>query len=272
VLSRRVTTRNAAFQQWRALLDNRQKRRQLGLFLVQGVRPISEAVRVGWPLHALLYGPQPRSAWARRLIEEGPAAERMELAPELLAELGEKDDGPPEVVAVAELGSAALGPPSTGTDLVVVADRPASPGNIGTLIRSADALGAHAVVLVGHAADPYDPIAVRASRGSLFTVPTYQAGGADEVLAWAARHEPRLQIVGTDEAAAAPLWDVELTLPTALVVGNESTGMSRAWHDACDVVARIPMVGAASSLNAAVSASVALYEIARQRRAQTLGR
>jgi TrmH family RNA methyltransferase len=265
VPTRRVTTRNAAFQQWNALLVNRQKRRQLGVFLVHGVRPISQAVRAGWPLRALLYRPEPHSEWAHQLLADGPPAERIEVAPDLLAELGEKDDGPPEVIAVAELGPSALAPLRATADLVVVADRPANPGNLGTLIRSADALGADAVVVVGHAADPHDPRAVRASRGSLFVVPTYQAGAVDEVFAWIDSHRPALQLVGTDETATTPLWDVDLVRPCALVVGSEAAGMSRAWRDACDILARIPMAGEASSLNAAMSASIALYEVSRQR-------
>jgi TrmH family RNA methyltransferase len=96
-------------------------------------------------------------------------------------------------------------------------------------------------------------------------VPTYQAGAVDEVLAWIDSHRPALQLVGTDESATTPLWDVDLVRPCALVVGSEAAGMSRAWRDACDILARIPMAGEASSLNAAMSASIALYEVTRQR-------
>jgi len=145
-----------------------------------------------------------------------------------------------------------------------VFDRPASPGNIGTLIRSADAFGAHGLIVTGHAADPYDPKAVRASTGSLFAVPVVRAASHADVIHWARTRA--VTIIGTDEKGEADIAGTELTGPTMIVIGNEATGLSAAWRQACDVVARIPITGAASSLNAAGAATVVLYEAARQRR------
>src|SRR5215813_8112556 len=96
----RVSSRNARFQQWQALLGNRNKRQRAGEFLVQGVRPISLAARFGWPFRALIYDAQrPLSQWAQALLRDAEAM-RVPMAPELLAELGEKDEGVPELVAV----------------------------------------------------------------------------------------------------------------------------------------------------------------------------
>ena len=149
--------------------------------------------------------------------------------------------------------------------LAVTFDRPASPGNIGTLIRSADAFGAHGLIVTGHAADPYDPKSVRASTGSLFAVPVVRAASHADVIRWA-RTGPAT-IIGTDEKGEADIADIDLTGPAVIVIGNEATGLSEAWRQACDVIARIPITGAASSLNAAGAATVVLYEAARQRRA-----
>lgn len=258
-----MTTRNARFQQWQALLTNRTKRQRLGEFLVHGARPISMAVDRGWPVRALLHqaGRRP-SRWAAELVQRCPTAERYALAPELLAELSEKGDGA-ELLAVAgmppdDLGRIAVGPDFLG----VVFDRPVSPGNIGTLVRSADSFGAAGVVVTGHAADVYDPKAVRASTGSLFALPVVRAAGPREVLAWLGG---AATVVGTDEAAPRELADCDLTGPVLLVVGNETAGLSAAWREACDVMVRIPMTGSASSLNAASAGTVALYEAARQR-------
>lgn len=144
-----------------------------------------------------------------------------------------------------------------------------TPGNIGTLIRSADAFGAAAVLVTGHAADPYDPKAVRASTGSLFAVPVVRVPGHREVLDWVADVRggdlPDLQIVGTDEHGDVDVADHDLTGPTLLLVGNETHGLSAGWQEAADRMVRIPIVGAASSLNAASAGSVVLYEAARQR-------
>lgn len=267
----RVTTRNARFQQWAAMLDNRGKRQRSGEFLVQGVRPITLAVRHGWRIRALLYDAgRPLSRWATELLDEVPA-ERVAMAGPLLAELGEKSQAPPEVIAVVALPPDDLDRlPVHPAMLVVVFDRPASPGNIGTLIRSADALGADGVIVAGHAADVYDPKAVRASTGSLFALRTVRAAGAQPILDWVTQLRARgvgLHVVGTDEHGERDVAQADLTGPTLLLVGNETNGLSSAWRAACDALVRIPIVGAASSLNAATAASIVLYEAARQRRA-----
>ena len=133
---------------------------------------------------------------------------------------------------------------------IVVFDRPTSPGNIGTLARSADAFGASALVVTGHAADPYDPQAVRASTGSLFALTVLRVPGPGPVVEYAHAHGYR--IVGTDEVGS-PLSDVDLGGRVVVVVGNETNGLSSGWRAVCDDVASISMVGTASSLNAAVA-------------------
>ncbi len=267
----RITSRNAAFQQWQALLSNRAKRHRAGEFVVQGVRPITLAVRNGWPIRAMLYDmTRPQSDWAADMLAAA-GARTVAMAPELLAELGEKDDGVPELVAIAAIPADDFSRVPDAPDLLAVAfDRPSSPGNVGTLVRSADAFGAHGVVVTGHAADPYDPRSVRASTGSVFTVPVVRAASHADVLAWARTR--KAAVVGTDEQGATDVASIDLTGPTVLAIGNEATGLSASWRDACDVVARIPMTGAASSLNAASAATVVLYEAARQRRAANRGR
>jgi tRNA G18 (ribose-2'-O)-methylase SpoU len=261
----RVTTRNAAFQQWEAMLSNRGKRRKLGQFLVQGVRPISMAIQHNWRLSAVLVNNEARlSDWARSTLDRVEARQYL-LAPELLAELGGKSEDVPELVAVAKLPADDLSRLSIGPSFLgVVFDRPTAPGNIGAVIRSADAFGANAVIITGHAADPFDPKAIRASTGSLFAVPTVRADSARQVLDRMRDHD--VHVIGTDESGSVDIGDCDLTGPRLLVVGNETTGMSQSWRDCVDTMARIPIAGSASSLNAATAAAIALYEAARQRR------
>jgi tRNA G18 (ribose-2'-O)-methylase SpoU len=267
-MNERVTTRDDRFQQWEVLLRNRAKRTRRGELLVHGVRPIDQAVAAGWRVTALLHAGgtrSVRSSWAAGLLAAGVAERVVELPPALLAELGDRDDDtPPELIAVVAMAPDRLDRIRPGPDgLVVVLDRPGNPGNLGTVIRSCDALGADGVVVTGHAADLYDPRTVRASRGSLFAVPVVRVESPAVAADWA--RGAGLTLLGTSEDGGQPIWDHDLTGPTALVVGNETRGMSAFWTERCDALAAIPMAGAASSLNAAVAASITLYEAARQR-------
>lgn len=266
----RVTTKNASFQQWESYLTNRSKRSKARRFLIQGVRPLTVAIEHHWPLETLLYridGP-PLSEWARSLVQ-GHSSRAVGISSALIGELGEKESSPPELIAVAQSRTTKL----SGLDLqqaplIVVVDRPSSPGNLGTLIRSSDAFGADAVVVVGHGADPYDPQSVRASTGSVFARPVVTVSSVDEVLAYRAERASggvSMDIVGTDETGTVEISHHDFRRGTVLVIGNETRGMSAAWRAACDHCVRIPIGGAASSLGAPSAGAVALYEIARQR-------
>jgi tRNA G18 (ribose-2'-O)-methylase SpoU len=270
----RVSTRNASFQQWQALLTNRTKRQRAGEFLVQGVRPISLAVEHGWEIDALLHPDgRPLSDWALGILDVAADATRVAMTDELLRELGGKTDEAPELLAVVRLRDDDLDRIPVGSRLLaVVFDRPTTPGNIGTLARSADAFGAAGLIVTGHAADPYDPKAVRASTGSLLALPVVRVPSHREVLDWVASLRADglpIEIIGTDEHGAVDVTEHDLTGPTLVVVGNETRGLSAAWREACDRMVRIPMTGAASSLNAASAGTVVLYEAARQRRSPT---
>lgn len=266
----RISRPNARFQQWEALLRNRNTRQRAGEFLVQGVRPISLALERGWPIRAILYdADRPRSRWGAQVLGRADA-ERVAIAPELLHRLSEKEQDEPELVAVVGMPDDRLSRIVVDPSFLGMAfDRPAMPGNIGTVIRSLDAFGGAGLIVTGHGADPYDPKSVRASTGSMFAVPVVRAPSHQPVIAWVEAQRAAgtpLTVVGTDEHGAVELAELDLSGPTLLVIGNETAGLSSGWREACDVIVRIPIGGAASSLNAASAATVALYEATRQRR------
>ena len=265
----RISTRNARYQQWESLLGNRGKRQRAREFVVQGVRPITLAAEFGWRFRALIYDAgRPLSGWAEAMLRDTEAV-RVAMSPGLLAELGEKTEDSPELVAVLEMPDDDLDRITAGPGFLgVVLDRPASPGNLGSIIRSADAFGALGVIVAGHAADVYDPRTVRASTGSLFALPVVRCPSYRDVAAWVAAQRAQgcpIVLAGTDEHGDLDVFDFDFTRPTLLLVGNEAAGLSSAWRDLCDHTVRIPMTGAASSLNAANAATAVLYEIARQR-------
>jgi tRNA G18 (ribose-2'-O)-methylase SpoU len=267
-MATRVSSRNARFQVWQALLGNRNKRQRAGEFIVQGVRPISLAVEHGWTVNALIQdASRVPSQWARELLQSQRQAERVLMEPELLAELTEKTEA--ELVAVVAMPPDELSRITVSGDFLgAVFDRPTGPGNIGSIIRSADAFGADGFIVTGHAADIYDPKAVRASTGSLFALPSVRVPSQREVMEWVAAQRAAgvpIVVVGTDEHGSVDVYDFDFTQPTLLLVGNETSGLSAAWKELADELVRIPMGGAASSLNAANAATAVLYEVSRQR-------
>jgi 23S rRNA (uridine2479-2'-O)-methyltransferase len=265
-----VSRRNSAYQVLESLRANRQKRHRSRVFLVEGVLPITRALDHGWTFEAVAFGGRGRlSSWARDVIARAQPAVQYALAPDLLHALSGKAE-PSELVAVVRMPDDNVERIQVWPDLLaVVMDAPSSPGNLGTLVRSCDALGAHGVVLTGHSADPYDPGAVTASRGSLFAVPVVRLDSPAAVKEWVANVRRRLgrcTVVAADEAGDIDLASHDFEPPTVIVLGNEQRGLGRAYRDMCDALVRIPMSGTASSLNVSVAASIVLYEAGRQRR------
>jgi TrmH family RNA methyltransferase len=144
----------------------------------------------------------------------------------------------------------------------VAAHEMANPGNLGTLIRTAEALGADGVLLVGDGADPLSPQAVKASMGSLFHVAVVHLPDLDGFFAWAAAAGVRT--VTSSARASTALADADLTRPLALLLGAERTGLPDEALARSDVDVSIPMTGRATSLNVAVAAGILMYEVARR--------
>ena len=264
-----VQTENNHFQRAEVLKRNREKRFRYGEFLLEGVAQITLAARFGWEFRTFMFAAgRPLSSWATQLLDETPAEDNWELAPELLAKLSDKDE-PSELLAIVKmrkLEADAISAKDNG--LVLVFDRPNSPGNLGSSIRSADAFGADGIIVTGHAVDIYDPHTVRGSMGALFGLPVATASSHAEIKAWVESARTRgfdYQIIGTSGKAEQLLGDISFERPTVLVFGNETVGISRGYWDISDAVVKIPIGGALSSLNVSCAATVLLYEVARQR-------
>ena len=269
-----VSTANAAFQRLEVLQRNRTKRHRYGEFVVEGVRAINGALTAGWTVRAFAYARgRELSRWASSILESSTADTHFEITPELFEQLSGREE-PSELLAIVAIPPDDVSriPVSAGLTVVVV-DRPGSPGNLGTLIRSCDAFGVRGVIVTGHGVDLYDPVTVRATVGSFFAVPSLTLSSHREVEAWVGgvrEAHPGLVVVGTSASASVAMRDYGWGSEVVLVVGNETSGMSHAYREMCDAIVTIPMRGSATSLNAAVATSIALYELDSFRRAAGL--
>lgn len=264
----KMSVRNAAFQKFETLQRNREKRTREKLFFVEGVHPIEQAIAAGWKFEAIGFAAGKRlSGWAMDMRARAKAETEYEILPELMAELSNREE-PCELIALVKQrtdGLARMAEKANEKSLYVLFDRPQNPGNLGTVIRSADAFGADGLIITGHGADIYDPQCVRATIGAIFHMPVAALASAEEALQWIDGLKVRPTVIGTSAKGEGLISEMDLTGPTLLVIGNETFGMSKAWKAGCDKLARIPIHGAASSLNVGCAASICLYEIARQR-------
>lgn len=266
----RVRTRNNVYQHIEVLKRNREKRTRYREFFVEGVKSINRLVSNRWEIHSLVYAADvPMSNWARDILRTAGAKEHIEMPASLLAELSDKEE-PSELLAVVPMPEDDLSRIRLHSRLnLVLFDRPSSHGNLGTIIRTCDSFKADGIIITGHCVDLYDPQTIRASVGSLFSIPVIRMPSHKELIPWFSqirKQWPDFCIVGSDERADVDIIDHDFTRPTAFVLGNETDGMSRSYKELCDVMVRIPIYGSATSLNVACAASILLYEIDRQRR------
>ncbi|MBI3944218.1 MAG: RNA methyltransferase [Chloroflexi bacterium] len=265
----RINSENDQFQHIETLQRNRAKRQKRREFFIEGVRPINQALAYGWTINAFIYSYESTlSNWARNILDQIPAKIHFQLPLRLLDKLSAKEDTS-EILALVAMPENDLSRIPVKRDmLTVVFDRPSSPGNLGTLIRSCDALKVDGLVLTGHAVDLYDPEVIRASTGSFFAILSVRLPSHKDLLPWWQNIREKMgdfQIVGSSARAEREIWNHDFRRPTILLIGNETAGLSAAYKDLCDAMVKIPMDGSATSLNVACAASIMLYEINRQR-------
>lgn len=244
-------------------LAMKKHRDETGLFLGEGLKLVTDALSVGWPVDTICFASgvreQPAVLKAAATVH-ARGGSVLEVSEAVLAKVTRRDN--PQMVSAVfrqRLAELQTVKPQKG-DVWVALDQVRDPGNLGTIIRTVDSVGAKGVVLVGETCDPFSPEAVRATMGSLFHVPLVRTG-RDAFLAHLRSTGARL--VGTHLQATADYRRVSSDEPTVLLMGNEQKGLSDDFAAACDVRVRIPMVGQADSLNLAVATGVMLYELRR---------
>jgi TrmH family RNA methyltransferase len=246
-------------------LRDRRERERTGLTLVDGSRELRRALDAGvdvveaFVCEPLLAGPDARAALD--LLRAGAAPVQATSEP-VFAKLafGERAEG---LLAVVRIPSTALEAVTVPPDpLVLVIEGVEKPGNVGAVLRSADGAGVDAVIAASPRTDLFNPNAIRASAGTVFTVPL-GAAATPEVLAWLRVNHVR--IVAARVEAERLYTEIDLTGRVALVLGAETDGLTDAWTDGDIEAIRLPMLGVADSLNVSVTAAILAYEARRQR-------
>jgi TrmH family RNA methyltransferase len=245
-------------------LTVKKSREESGAFLAEGLKLVIDALELGWTIRTLVYA---KAAKGKPLVEQ--VAAKTVAAGGLVLEVSEKvigsitrRDNPQMVVGVFEQRWRPLREvkPATGETWVAL-DRVRDPGNLGTIIRTADAAGASGVILVGETTDPFSLETVRATMGSIFAVPVVKAT-PEEFLAW--KKKADVSVVATHLAGAVDYRTIDYKKkPVVILMGNEQSGLPDALAKEADALARIPQAGRADSLNLAVATAVMLFEARR---------
>jgi TrmH family RNA methyltransferase len=256
----------------------RKYRQREGRFLIEGIRIVGEAISSGAPLETLVYAPDLlTSELAKSLVEQVDPGHHLVLSGDVFRTLSDRDQ-PQGIAALVRMEDHPLTAIETGRGvgdaglLVVVAYRLQDPGNLGSIIRTADAAGATGVVVVEPSVDLFAPQTVRATMGSIFALPVVRLGDETALSTWFEEMRTSgvpLRVVASSSHAQQTHFEADLGGPLALLIGSERQGLPVAVQEEADVAVRLPMAGRATSLNASAATAALIYEAVRQRQART---
>ena len=237
-------------------------RKESGQFLVEGLKLVTDALAEGWTIRTLIHE---TSAIRQPAIAKVAAAARiagadiLSVSAEILGKITRRDN-PQTVLGVIDQRLSDASAFLTSKGVVLALDRVKDPGNLGTIIRTADTVAAGGVILIGPSVDPFSIEAVRATMGSLFHVPLARMN-EEQFTGFSGRWPG--SVVGTHLRGDVDYRSADYQRPVLLVMGNEQSGLSDRIAEACNLLVRIPMAGQADSLNLAVATGVMLYEVER---------
>jgi len=247
-------------------LEQKKYRQESGLFFIEGLRTVGEAVQTGASIDSFVVAPELLESEFGRSLLEHPSAkhiDRIGVSAEIYKKIAHKE-GPQGIGAIVHQVWQPLETLHVNAgDCWVALDSVSDPGNLGTIMRTADAVGSRGIILIGHATDPYDPTAVKASMGAVFSLDLVQSDWS-ALKSWQTTHQ--LMMVGTSDSAQKDYQAIRYRRPLVLLMGSERHGLSAEMQGACSEMGRIPMEGRSDSLNLAVATGVMLYEIYNQSR------
>lgn len=248
-------------------LRNRRERDETGLYLIEGYRELSRASKAKVHIESLFICPSLFLGTNEEELIQSIKSTKAPVylcTPTIFKKISYRDR-PDGLLAIAKKSPSNLQKISLSkSPFVVVAQAIEKPGNLGTILRSSDAAKVDGLVVCDRCTDVFNPNVVRASVGTLFTVPLAECS-SQETISWLRHHS--IQIVAATPQASTDYTEVDFTGPVAIAVGAEQFGLSPFWMENADLKVSIPMLGVADSLNVATATTLLLYEVVRQRRA-----
>ncbi|MEA3327247.1 MAG: RNA methyltransferase [Chloroflexota bacterium] len=247
-------------------LEHKKYRQETGLFFVEGLRTVGEAVQTGAAIKALVFAPALLvSKFGRTQLDQSKVQDvsQIEVSKDIFEKIAHKQGSGGIGAVVQQRWQSLNAVQVTRQDLWVALDAVADPGNLGTIMRTADAVGCRGLILLGHSTDPHDPTAVKASMGAIFSQALIQAEWK-ALRKWLLNNN--LTMVGTSDSALLDYQTLDYQRPLVLLMGSERHGLNEDMQAACDHMVQIPMTGRSDSLNLAAATAVMLYEIYNQSR------
>lgn len=271
-----TSAQNPKIKELRALQEKSRLRRETGLFVVEGRRELEHCLDAGFvPRTVFVCREIIQSEDLARIISKAepytepgiPEVQVVELPSALYDKVAYRG-GTEGIIAEMEYRERSLDNLKPGDNpLIVVLESVEKPGNLGAVLRSADAAGADAVIVCDPLTDLYNPNLIRASIGAVFTTQVVTAT-SEEAITWLKRKGIRILTAQLQDSQW--YYDTDMTGGTAIIMGTESTGLTSIWREAANAHIRIPMLGRLDSLNVSVSAAILLYEAVRQRHSESL--
>jgi len=259
-----TSAQNPKIKRLLQLQQKSSERRKAGLFVVEGIREVERCVEKGYEINTIFYLNKPMAENVSGIIEKNKGIKLFEVSPTIYEKIAYRGSTEGVIAEVKTKDKTLNDLKLSENPLVVVLESVEKPGNLGAILRSADAAGADALIVCDPLTDLYNPNLIRNSTGAIFSVPCV-ACTSEECIKFL--KENNIQILTAQLQDSELYYDTDMKRGTAIVMGTEATGLTDIWRKAADAHIRIPMLGITDSLNVSVSAAILLYEAVRQREA-----
>ena len=257
-----TSAQNPKIKRLLQLQQKSSERRKAGLFVVEGIREVERCLENGYEIDTIFYLNKPMAENISEIIEKNKGIKLFEVSPTIYEKIAYRSSTEGVIAEVKTKDKTLNDLNLSKNPLVVVLESVEKPGNLGAILRSADAAGADALIVCDPLTDLYNPNLIRNSTGAIFSVPCV-ACTSEECIKFL--KENNIQILTAQLQDSELYYDTDMKRGTAIVMGTEATGLTDIWRKAADAHIRIPMLGITDSLNVSVSAAILLYEAVRQR-------